>query len=941
MKNENESNEFESGQKRDLDIFNAFYEESKVDENILNGHSNFSDITSENTPEAENSYFEVNTSFDYFSQEDVNTSENQKDVDTYFSEVSQDELFGEKQQQSNVLDEIRTINPDLTNSSTLFASQGDTDFFAQSDDETNNSLLSYDNSIANFSETLVAAKDELHEPSSLIDSTVEESSLITEEVVAPIQPELVNEVVAEEEEAESIAEEAVAESVEEVLETTEPSVSEAESEPEVYFTAITEEVVAPIQPELVNEVVAEEEEAESIVEEAVAENVEEVLEAESSVSEAETEPEVYFTAITEEVVASYQPELANEVVAEEEAESIVEEAFAESVEEVLEAESSVNEAEFAPEEDISAITEEVVAPMQPELANEVVAEEEEAESIVEEAFAESVEEVLEAESSVKEAEFAPEEDISAITEEVVAPMQPELANEVVTESVLDQFEPIQNSEENIFNKEDIIYLLNENKTLVFPKFGALTVIDAKLFTIHFIPYLTYNDGVLVDYLASKHQVDRALAADRVVNFIEKLSNDLSNYKTASIAGIGTFTKNEDVITFVQASTKATMESISEAVIHEEVIENSTEIVEEVPGDSMESISDIVYNEEVIENSTEIEEEIPTNSMESISYIVDNEKVIENSTEIVEEVPSVSMESSVANEVNEQITEHTTELEIEGFSTEDTFIPEPISSEKEIFIEDKENITEIKPNRSKSKIVKVITYTAAILLLVLTVVYFTNNRLISTKKTHLEAASLVKSKVKGNKEASHPASNVSNEKTDSSKLIEKPVATSVMEEKSNSNTADLSSKDVKTKKAITPIQNKPKEENSPKINETSSASAKNVAKTKDKTTASTNKTVAKKIEKEDRVEKKNITTANVTVKKNTSSTPIKPVVSQKVVVTKKKTQSAVSYNTVEKVQSNEASKTTYDQQLDVLKIMIESGYYDVIEEDGKVKLKKKQ
>ena len=59
MKNENETNDFGSAQKRDVDIFNAFYEVPKADESIPTVHSNFSDITIEQNAEIDIQFNDV------------------------------------------------------------------------------------------------------------------------------------------------------------------------------------------------------------------------------------------------------------------------------------------------------------------------------------------------------------------------------------------------------------------------------------------------------------------------------------------------------------------------------------------------------------------------------------------------------------------------------------------------------------------------------------------------------------------------------------------------------------------------------------------------------------------------------------------------------------------------------------------------------------------
>ena len=99
--------------------------------------------------------------------------------------------------------------------------------------------------------------------------------------------------------------------------------------------------------------------------------------------------------------------------------------------------------------------------------------------------------------------------------------------------------------------EELIELLQSNTTIILPKFGALSLIDSYSLIIHFIPYLTYNDSKIAEYLSNKYEIDKQKVEDWLIDFIDLLINDLNNYNVCKINGIGTFTKNNEVISFDQ------------------------------------------------------------------------------------------------------------------------------------------------------------------------------------------------------------------------------------------------------------------------------------------------------------------------------------------------------------------------------------------------------
>ncbi len=810
MKNENETNDFGSAQKRDVDIFNAFYEVPKADESILTVRSNFSDITSEKNAEIDIQFNEVDVEYNYYAQEDVNTIENKTNVDAYFSESSSHELFSEKNHQFNYLDEKLSVNPDANTSAeqfldtnTFYANEGDTDYFAQTIDNSINPLLTYDNTVTNFPESLFITKED-----------------------AQITPNF--EVTSKED--------VVSETKDSTLTTTEvPSdeISEVESEINVALDVPENtEVVSEIdQPSPTLEVPA----IDDLITEfpdntltATDVSSDEIPEVESEINVALDVPEN-----TEVVSDIDQPSPTLEVPA---IDDLIKEipdntltATDVSSDEIPEVEAEINIVLDVPEN-----TEEVSDIEQPSPTLEV--------PVIDDLITEIPDNTLTA-TDVSSDEIQKQEEELTIE-----------SNKSNNDLRRDDFNVNQ-----FVISDDIITLLKAHTTLVLPKFGALTLIDSDLFTLHFIPYLTFNDGLLVDYMSSKYQLEKQVSENWLVNFIDKLTNDLNSSKICKISGIGTFTKNEDTIIFVQESTFIPLDLVEEELKNEEIIH------------------------------------------------------------------------------------HTTSIESEILSKDSSIIPQVVSTESEFVTKDKEVDPHLKMENSvsKNKIIKLSMYVAAILLLAITVIYFTNNKLkYPPKKTGTIAVLSDKNKSKNKREELLPKSENQIEKVHVVKKKEQESTIPVKENPSNSKKPDLIAKE-DTIKLVTANSNKA----NPKVKKEQINSKNSVIKPKDKASKSTTKNPKKEdkkiVAKVKDVKKTQAVKVTSTVKTKKSLTPLASSEPKKVLPITKKVQALSPKNKTVIVNKEADTKSSYDEQLKVLNSMIETGYYDVIEEDGKVKLKRKQ
>lgn len=91
----------------------------------------------------------------------------------------------------------------------------------------------------------------------------------------------------------------------------------------------------------------------------------------------------------------------------------------------------------------------------------------------------------------------------------------------------------------------IIELLQTNNRVIIPDFGAFMIkVDAGKRTITFNDFLKYNDGLLVNYVATKQQISKEDAIKRVQELVKKLQDTLASARKYTIEGLGTLVKDE-------------------------------------------------------------------------------------------------------------------------------------------------------------------------------------------------------------------------------------------------------------------------------------------------------------------------------------------------------------------------------------------------------------
>ncbi len=99
----------------------------------------------------------------------------------------------------------------------------------------------------------------------------------------------------------------------------------------------------------------------------------------------------------------------------------------------------------------------------------------------------------------------------------------------------------------------ILELIKDNNRVIIPNFGAFIVAKEKGFTILFNNFLSFNDGLLVEHVMKKENVDKLEATDRVNHFVERINKTLDTTGKYTLKGLGEFTKDSTgILRFSQA-----------------------------------------------------------------------------------------------------------------------------------------------------------------------------------------------------------------------------------------------------------------------------------------------------------------------------------------------------------------------------------------------------
>ncbi|MCU4155130.1 HU family DNA-binding protein [Carboxylicivirga sp. A043] len=115
----------------------------------------------------------------------------------------------------------------------------------------------------------------------------------------------------------------------------------------------------------------------------------------------------------------------------------------------------------------------------------------------------------------------------------------------------------------------ILSLIKENNRVIVPNFGAFIVAKENGFSVLFNNFLSFNDGLLVDYIVEKEDISREDAEKKVDEYVKKLKQDLDDNGSYTIPGLGTFTKDATgILRFEQSSELTEESSIPEPAVEE-------------------------------------------------------------------------------------------------------------------------------------------------------------------------------------------------------------------------------------------------------------------------------------------------------------------------------------------------------------------------------------
>ena len=123
----------------------------------------------------------------------------------------------------------------------------------------------------------------------------------------------------------------------------------------------------------------------------------------------------------------------------------------------------------------------------------------------------------------------------------------------------------------------LLRLLNEVKTIIIPGLGALTVTNQNTGEIMFMPYLKYDDGKLVGFIANNDNISVDAAKTYVTDQVQNIINSLNNSETYNLKNFGSFFKGSDgEIEFKSSEEKFSNESIEEPILPIEVNQKFTQ-----------------------------------------------------------------------------------------------------------------------------------------------------------------------------------------------------------------------------------------------------------------------------------------------------------------------------------------------------------------------------
>lgn len=155
-------------------------------------------------------------------------------------------------------------------------------------------------------------------------------------------------------------------------------------------------------------------------------------------------------------------------------------------------------------------------------------------------------------------------------------------------------------------------LIKENNRVIIPNFGAFIISKENGLSILFNNFLSFNDGLLVNYIAEQKGIDTIVATDQVFNYVDNLKKELDEKGIYSIDKLGVFKKDENgILRFQQANDFAeelNSEELTKKEPSEFVNEDTVEVKKETVLLDIDNDSEITDapEEEKIKEDTSVE-----------------------------------------------------------------------------------------------------------------------------------------------------------------------------------------------------------------------------------------------------------------------------------------------------------------------------------------------
>ncbi len=222
----------------------------------------------------------------------------------------------------------------------------------------------------------------------------------------------------------------------------------------------------------------------------------------------------------------------------------------------------------------------------------------------------------------------------------------------------------------------ILDLVRENNRVIIPNFGAFIISKEPDISILFNNFLSFNDGLLANYVANQKGIDTIVATDQVFDYVDNLKKELEEKGVYTIDHLGIFKKDDNgILRFQQA------DDFDMGIVVGEKEERNIEKEADIADDTTESkLLDIEEGSHI--------EEVPEEEKNELSDA--KEDVIEPE----------SKDSSLLTIDKDEVKDEDVEKEKENIKEEEPVVVAPVTVPPPIITQKDEN-----PGVSKEKVNK--------------------------------------------------------------------------------------------------------------------------------------------------------------------------------------------------------------------------------------------